>query len=271
MDKSAIDLIQQTAIDAASGRLPSALRETAAALPTGYNIHNLEPMLPNRSRFRGRFATASLPDFVGYVKRHMADEVFLHADAHELSATAFFNLGDTDGPGHADWTGQLLMETVAPYAAILDANGRPHTQNDLIALIEDWPDNFGAVTDAGEEIKLSKAIAAIRKVKIEAKSSTETQQQNFGASASRLDSVTASSDEGLPDILTFRTGTFHGLAERVLRLRLSVSSDPSRPPALGLRIIGLEALTESIAREFKTLLIAEIGDAALVTIGCFSP
>ena len=270
MDNSAIELIQNTAIDANGRRLPDFM-DTAVALPNDYSIHKLEPLLPNRLRFRGQFGTHSVPDFVGYVKRHKANEVFLNADGDSLDARAFFNLVENGAPGHADWTGDLSLEMVASYKAILEANGSKISQKELIDLIEDWQDNFGAATDAGEGIKLSKAIAAIRKVKIEAKSSTETQQQNFGASASRLDSVAASSDDGLPGILTFRTGTFHGLAERVLALRLSVSSDPNRPPSLGLRIVGLEWLREEIAREFKALLIGEIGDDATVTIGQFRP
>lgn len=45
MNKTAIELIQQTAIDANARRLPDVLGNKAIALPENYNLHYLEKIL----------------------------------------------------------------------------------------------------------------------------------------------------------------------------------------------------------------------------------
>jgi uncharacterized protein YfdQ (DUF2303 family) len=271
MDRSAIDLIQQTAIDANANRLPRALDEVAVTLPKEYTIHDLERYGATRRRFRGTFSTKSLPDFVAYVKRTPNGQGFI--DDEQLAARVFFNLGDVDAPGHADWQAYLDLPTTPAYDGLLAVVDKPLTQRNVSDFIEDWLPNLGAFTeddDKSVEIPVRRAVAAIRKIKIEAKNITETQRENFRAAQSSLDSVEASSDAGLPDVLTFTATPYLGLAVRTFRLRLSILTGGPEP-RLVLRIIGKEQMDAEIAEEFKALLLREVGDAAPMSIGSFDP
>ena len=272
MDSSAIKMIQDTAIDAQKIRLPSQLEGVAMIVPKDYAIRGIEDFLPNRLRFRGRFKTDSIEDFVDYVKSQSRYRGFI--DPNDLSAKVFFNLGDEGNPGHADWTAELEAKKTSEYRAVLNANTDTMIQSEAIEFIEDWShllSAFKTTTDGfNVDISIPKVISAIRKVKIDSKSTTEVTQENFKAQTSRLDSVEASSDEGLPNFITFTAIPYMGLSHRIFTLRVSIMSGGSYPK-LKFRIVGLEKQQEEIAQEFKSLLIKEIGYTGPVTIGAFSP
>lgn len=272
MDRTAIDAIQELSGDAAR-QVQNSLPQHVVAVPAGINLSSLEKYLQGRSRYRGTMVTQSIPDFVSYVKAHAGGDGFI--DAEDLEATVFFNLGTEAEPGHGDYTARLKLKATAEFQAMLQAGGKAYDQQAALDFIEDWSHLIGAakLDDDGQvkdDIPLSRAIAAIRKVKIQATSSTETTQGTFHAAQSRIDSVEATSDAGLPDVLTFKALPYHGLRERTFLLRLSVSTSGPKP-TLRFRVVGLDAVEEDIAREFKSLLLAEVGNAATMTIGTFTP
>ena len=275
MDNTAINLIQQTAIDANGLRIPRELGSKLAVIPKDYHLHSLEQCHPERFRFRGVFATAQLADFVEYVKKNTGGQGFITANANELESTVFFNLGSTDNPGHADWLARLHMEKTPAFEAITNTNGAAFSQRQIIDFIEDWSHLFRGWREGGDGgessgIKVTTVISALRKIKISEKSEGESKQDNFKTSVSRLDSVEASSEYGLPDILTFTTEPYLGLQSRTISLRLSILTG-GREPALKLRILSEDQLYADIAQEFKAKLIGEIGDAAPMLIGDFKP
>lgn len=272
MQKEAIELIQKTAIDAENIRLPTELENIAVALPNDYSLRSLENFYPNRKRFRGKMNTDSITDFADHVKNNHGGHGFINSE--DMTATVFFNLGTVDAPGHGDWTASLVMKKTPAYRALLDTDGECLSQREVIDFIEDWPELFQAYSEGNDgaltPIKLTKAVSAIRKVKIEQKSSSETTQGNFKAERSTLDSVEASSDEGLPDILTFTTPAYFGLPSREFKIRPSIVTG-GIAPAIRLRIIGLQQHQEESTQDFKDVLRAAIGDAATMTIGVFTP
>jgi len=274
MDRSAIEAISElsaSATDKVSVQIPTDAQHLLA-IPTGVSLQSIEGHLPGRTRFRGRLTTDSIPDFVTYVKDRKGGHGFI--DTSKLGATVFFNLGDAVDPGHADHTARLTLQATPAYLAMLAAGGKAFSQRDALDFIEDWAHVIGAhnVSDDGafSPIPLPRAIAAIRKVKIKAESTTEQTEGNFQQSRSVLESVAASSDEGLPDVLSFRTEPYLGLPERTFHLRVSVSTT-GREPSLRFRVIGLEQEQDEIAKQFKALLLGEVGDAASMTIGTFTP
>ena len=273
MQKEAIELIQQTAIDAQNIRLPATLENIAVALPKDYALRDLEEFYPNRRRFRGKMNTDSIIDFADHVKNNSGGHGFINSEY--MTATVIFNLGTVEAPGHADWKASLVMKKTPAYRALLHtADGECLSQREVIDFIEDWPELFQAYSEGNDgaltPIKLTKAVSAIRKVKIEQKSSSETTQGNFKAERSTLDSVEASSDEGLPDILTFTTPAYFGLPSREFKIRPSIVTG-GIAPAIRLRIIGLQQHQEESTQDFKDVLRAAIGDAATMTIGVFTP
>lgn len=275
MDKSAIETIRDSSAVAAQitqQAIPTAITHMVA-VPDGVTLQNLEQALPGRTRFRGKLATDSIPDFVSYVKDRPGGHGFIDT-GKGLGALVIFNLGDSDNPGHADHSARLALQATPAFVAMLATAGKAYSQRDALDFIEDWQHVIGAHREGDDglfhDIGLAKAIAAIRKVKIEAKTTAENTEGNFQQTRSVLESVSASSDEGLPDVLSFRTAPYLGLSERVFHLRVSVSTT-GREPSLRFRVIGLDQEQEKIALEFKALLLGEVGDAATMTIGTFTP
>lgn len=278
MDSSAVQLIQQTAI-AANDNRQARMPEDTIALPDNFRIHDLEQYLPNRRRFRGALTTASLADFVAYVKKQ-AETVsngLVHfvegfIDADNLAAKVFFNLRDEEGKAdHADWTATLKLKATAPYKALQAVVGKHFTQRDLIEWLEDWQHNVFAITgDDGNSISIGLAIDAIRKLEIKTKKETTHTDETRRAARTALEEVEAKAGPSLPDRIEFRCTPYLGLQERVFALRLMVLTSHEDPRLL-LRIAGFEEHVEAIAQDFKAVLIEEVSEAATLTIGTFTP
>ena len=272
MDGAALKLAQDTAIDAQAKRIPAGYESKIVAVPNDYRLVDLEQFDAGRRRFRGMLVTDSLEDFAQYVKDNKGGQGFILAQ--KMKATVFFNLGNAEDAGHADWRAALELPTTPAYAALLDFMDDAHNQQDTIEFLEDWAFNLSGFTEAEdglrERIDLKKIVRAVRKLEIKETSATGTTQEQYRVAQSHLNSVEASSTEGLPDGLTFTTAPYLGLSVRTFTLRLSILTG-GRAPALKLRIVGHEQAKEDMAQEFKKVLAESIGKDASLTIGTFSP
>lgn len=269
MDSSAIKLIQQTAVEATQAN--RIYTSTPAIFHEGELI-SLEPFQHGRCRFRGRYATDSIESFADYVKAN-ADATAPAAgfiDTSNMSAKVFFNLGNEANPGHADWTGTLALKPTPEYAAMLAVNGKKLDQRAMVEWIEDWANHIVPIDAEGQAIKPQKALGAIRKLTIKATSESTHQDKDFGARRSAIEDIEATADDGIPYALGFSAIPYAGLAQRSFTLRLSVLTGGDKP-MLVLRPIGLESAVEAIAQEFRQVLAAQIGDAAKLVIGTFTP
>lgn len=268
MEQNSIKEIERLTLAAQDKNLPDSYRDRVTVLHDNFNLHSLEKHHHQRFRFRGTLKTNSLSDFITYVNAHKGGEGFI--DAKNLSATVFFNLGDIENPGHADYTANLGLEKTAPFAALLAVEGKPLNQKQVIEYLEDWQPYIVGVAEDESETPLKSAIAAIRVLKIKARSESETRQENFAGSRSSLEEIEASSSLGLPIGFKLRCEPYLGLPLRAFFVRLAVSTDPDTPPRLSLRIMQREDHVEDIAQEFKEVLLREIKDTTL-TIGNFTP
>lgn len=266
MDSTAIDRIGQLAVEAAkANRLDM---DRPAFITDKGQVVTLEHLQAGRSRFRGKFATSVLTEFAEYVKANPGGVGFI--EPNDVTATVFFNLGDAKFPGHGDWTGTLNLEPNAAYAAMLAIENRRLGQRELAEWIEDWAPNLQAqFGDSSEPSSIGQAVAAIRNLTISAKSDTTHTDKDFGASRTALEEIEAKATGGIPKYLIFETEPYPNFQRREFRLRLSVIT--GEKPALTLRIVSKEALIEDIAREFRSMLLDQIGDAATMTIGSFTP
>ncbi|HHW4679511.1 MAG TPA: DUF2303 family protein [Xylella sp.] len=275
MDKTAIELIQQTAIDANTRRLPDTLGNKAITLPNNYSIHDIENFYERRFRFRGAMETKSIADFVKYVKTKGKSEGFIDTD--NLSAKVFFNLGTNTEPGHGDWTAALTLKATAAYQALLSIDDKAVNLWQLIDWLEDWAPLVSAFMctshqKGGDLIPLTTAITAIRKLTIKTTAESEFIQSNFKEPRYKFDEIEAKSSVCLATgfTFTFTTDPYQGLPARTFRLRLSVMTNEEKP-RLVLSIVQREAHEEAIAQDLKTVLFRELGDICMLTIGTFSP
>lgn len=268
MDETSVRAIEQLAI-AANDNRQARMPEGTIALPDNFKIHDLEKYLPLRRRFRGAFATASLADFVTYVKAHAGGEGFIDGD--QLAAKVFFNLGTVEKAEHADWTATLQLKATAAYRALLAVNGQRKTQRDMIEWLEDWNRYLGALTgEANNAITIGAAIEAIRKINITSKKDTTHVQDERRASLSSMEEVEASAGPSLVKHITFVCEPYLGLPGRTFDLRMQVLTSHD-DPLLILRVASLEEQQEEIAKDFKEALLSEVGDSATLTIGSFTP
>jgi uncharacterized protein YfdQ (DUF2303 family) len=272
MDSTAIELIQKTAIDAAG--LNRLATDTPAIILTddkgGQKVVSLEPFAAERSRFRGTMSTPSFDDFVGYVKDVSATvgmvPTFVDVDA--MAATSFFNLGDHEDPGHADWRAKLNLKPTAAFSALCDIDGKKLSQKALAEWLEDWNDFVSAEYEGGDG-DLKRAITAIRKLTIDTRGSTTHGVTSTSTQRSALEEIEAKADN-LPVGFSWVCEPYLGLKSRIFRVALSVLTGGAEP-MLVLRWIRREAVIEDIAKEFKTTLQDRLDTSAEVVVGTFAP
>ena len=259
MEAATIDKIAALAVNA-----DKAVQLSSTTIPTlikGEKLISIEHLMSGRARFRGRFETSVLSEFAGYLKANQGGVGYIGADS--CTAKVYLNLGTQEKPGHGDWTASLKLEPTAAYAALRRADGVRFEQKQLVEWIEDW----AALLDA--EQGMPYAIASIRNLTISTSKDVTHTDKDFGASRSSLESIEAKSGAGIPSHLQFTCTPYLGFMQRTFKLRLSVITGDK--PGLTLRIVGREQLDEDIAKEFKASLIENVGDAATMTIGSFTP
>lgn len=267
MDASAIEAIRNQAIQAAKAF--DFTNERVPAVIIDGNVVSIEPLTGARGYFRGQFQTTNLSAFAEYVKAH-GGHGFI--DAKQFAARVFHNLGDEAEPGAADWLSTLKLEPTAAYHNLCDIEGVAMLQKSMAEWLEDWAPFLATLEAAGDDTNpsaVSAGIHSIRNLNIKATRDTTHTDKDYGASRSSMEDIEASSKGGMPFGFLFTTEPFAGFKPRDITLRLSVITGDE--PRLKLRTVGAERLRESVAEEFRDLLVESIGDAATMTIGTFTP
>lgn len=227
-----------------------------AALPSDYSLHDLEAFLPARRRARGTMKTSVLASFADYTTAHGELGCAVFIDPMSMQAVSVLNLGEPTQPGHADNKAVLELKKTAAYQALLTyACGNPLKQSQIAEFLEDWADHLTCSNDAGA-IATPKAIAAIRKITIEAMRKLESTEQQLSASLSTFESAQATSTEPLPTQINFTCQPYADLSDRTFSLRLGIQTGNDKP-AITLRIIKIEQHTEDMANELAELVAGQ--------------
>ncbi|MEO5811580.1 MAG: DUF2303 family protein [Rhodanobacter sp.] len=279
MDSTAVDRIAQLGVEAANANILNT--RTSAVILTARDgsqtITSLEHLESGRARYRGKFATPYLQAFADYVVRNRENDStgpqpqgFINTDT--MQATVFFNLGDREDPGHADYTANLKLQQTAAFTALNRHTGTTLDQRGLHDFIEDWRDNIAVLYNGAADTSkpLSAALAAIRDISIDTARSINSVERDMGATRSAMESVDAKSKHTLPSGFQFRCVPYDGLQERTFNLRLGVNTGSDKL-SLVLRIQQAEATTEAIAKDFADRLGALLGTASTLTLGTFTP
>ena len=247
------EALNKLQLGAAIAQANSALSEPFAALPNDFELHDLEKFADLRRRARGVFKTQFVAAFCAYVAKHREPGATAFVDPVKMAATGVLNLGTPDAPGHADNLASLEPTKTAAYQALLAvANGHGQAQRTVAEFLEDWA---GAVTCFNDEgsIVPGHAVAAIRKITIEAMRKQESEEQSLSATRSALESVTASSKEPLPTTIYFKCQPYAELTERAFVLRLGILTG-DKAPSIVLRITKPEEHAEQMALELERLI-----------------
>ncbi|WP_447956536.1 DUF2303 family protein [Vreelandella sp. EE7] len=265
MDHQAIEKIQDLVHAAQIGNpgtdVPTIL------VPEGYKLVSLEQYQTAPSRFRGAFSTSSIEDYANYVNDEDTARVFVDIDA--MSGKAFFDLGRADTPGHGEHTATLRLEKTAAFEACLDANGSTFAQKELAHWIEDWHHCITGIDSNGQELTAKQLANAVRKIEIKATSERSHEEGDWNTKRSGMDALDATTGDSTPDIIRFHCLPYEGLSFRTFEMRVSILADDTKP-RLKLRIVGLEAAREEMAKEFKQVLENELDEHTTLLLGSFN-
>jgi uncharacterized protein YfdQ (DUF2303 family) len=276
MDRSAIQAIAELAVDAQRATVldtdtPAVILRNNQGMQ---EIDSLELFQPGRSRYRGNYETRAIDAFASYVTTThaaSADVPAVFIDPEHMFATAFFNLGTLEHPGHGDHRAVLKLKPTAAYAALRQATTRALDQRSLHDFIEDWRDIIQPVYDQKPDAtRLVSALAAVRDVTIETARKTNNVERDLGATRSTMESVDAKSTHTLPHGFIFSTTPYEGLGGVDFRLRLGVLTGGDKL-AFALRIQQAEKVEEDIATDFHRRLQHRLVDHASLLIGTFTP
>jgi uncharacterized protein YfdQ (DUF2303 family) len=190
-------------------------------LPKDCSIQSLEALQTYRNRYIATFYTMDMADFSAYVNKHGQAQVFI--DSKTPIAEAIFDLGTIEQPGHAKHRAKLQLEQTPEYAALVAFERSAHSQQELAEWLEDWQFNITADDGKGEEMEIKKAIAAVRRVTITAKSKGEHSVGNLSQSKSSLEELDArSGEQSLPAWIRFTCAPYHGLGQYDFNMRVGV-------------------------------------------------
>lgn len=273
IDKDAITALQEGAsIHQADNNVKSAAERKEAsvtALPDHFTLHDLEKFLPNRRRARGTMSTPVLESFAAYTKEHSEEGAAVFINVEHFTARAVLNLGTPTAPGHADHQAVLQPKRTAAYTALRSiATGSGHKQTVIAEFLEDWAGHIQCFNDAGE-ISAPKAIAAVRKITIEAMRKLESTEQQLSEQRSAFESVQATSTEPLPTTIYFKCHPYPDIAERLFVLRLGVLTGSDKP-TINLRIVKMEQHEEEMAQELAEAIEGTCLSELPVHIGTYS-
>lgn len=135
--------------------------------------------------------------------------------------------------------------------------------------LEDWTGLIACHKD-GADVPANKAIAAVRKISIEALRKLESAEQQLSASRSAFESVTASSTEPLPTEIHFKCMPYKDIAERTFVMRLGILTGADKP-TINLRIIKIEEHEEQMAEQFANRIAESIkNDGIPVMLGKYA-
>lgn len=274
-DKDAIqELTQAESISAANAALTQTVApsngEAAIALPDSFKVHDLEHYLPTRRRLRGSMTTPVLADFAAYTVENKEAGATVFVDADKMQAVAVLNLGTPASPGHADNRAVLAPPKTAAFAALLAiASGAQKRQTDVAEYLEDWAPLIRCENEAGEDVAVKHAAAAVRKITIEGTRRQESSEQQLSAARSTFEQVKATGTDHLPVLIDVTCEPYLGLAYRTARLRLGIVTGDK--PALVLRIVKREQHDEEMAQELAQLVRGALAGSDMpVLVGSYS-
>lgn len=269
----AIKHIQQSqTAEAVQGAVDkSTLQSQLVAVPADFTLVSLEKYQEHRDRFRGEMNTSSIAEFIDYVKDHgeTNQQCFINEDS--MAAVNIFNFGSIHTPGHCDDRAIVTLKRTAEYKALCQINGETVSQKTAAEFLEDWDTFITCIDEQGEVIAPAKAIAAVRRITIEANRKSESEQSNFRTEKSALESMSVDTNAGLPATVRFKCVPYAGLQEYEFDLRFGVLTS-SEVPKIVMRIKRFETYPEQFAQEFSALLKAGFDGyekAPAISIGTF--
>ena len=181
----------------------------AVVLPDGYKLQSLENFKDAPVRFKGKFSTSVLSEFVKYVNLNADSEgsgIFISPE--RMTATAILDLGTDDNPCWATHKAEVVLSTLPALKALYQNESLEYSTRDFIDFVEDWREHITFFVDSDTEavvLPFAHHLRNLRNVKVLEKKNTEHQLNNHSTSNSVLEKIeiTAGNDD-LPSCFNFK-------------------------------------------------------------------
>ena len=162
MDSTAIEKIQKTA------NIPALLKHVEkidthiplAVVPDGFTLKNIEDKQEYLSRYRMRYDTTSINDYLDYGSKFAQPGGTCFVDAKKMCALTIFDLGTVEKPLHKSHVSALSLEKTAIFKALLIVDGQKLSQKEAANFIEDWADNLSVDDKSGDSMTNAHAVNA---------------------------------------------------------------------------------------------------------------
>ncbi|MCB0257029.1 MAG: DUF2303 family protein [Anaerolineae bacterium] len=264
MTKDAIQHIQETATGPVfMGHLDGMVQKPAILVPESMRIEDVEKYMDYASRYRMKYRTTLLADYLTYGKEHGSDSLCL-VDPETMSALTIFDVGTPDKPGHKEHVATLSLAKTAAYKSLEKLSSDRLSQKSAAEFIEEWGDYIAVEDSSGEEIPKSSAVATIRDLTIDSARKLNSSVGDFSDSKSLMEKLEMSGSGSLPARILFTCSPYHGLKTRVIRLRVSMLVGGAQPE-LSFKVLCAEQLNEDICEEFKDLVVAGFEGVSIKT------
>lgn len=256
MDKQAIETIQSNALAAKVFEMTDG---AAVAVPREHTLESLEKFNNTRDRFRGTLKTSSMADWLDYVNTNGDKEyATVFVDKEGMEALAILDLGHDKTPLHCQHKAVLEVKSTPIFGAISRANERKFSQEETVEWIEDWAEHLTVIDQKDEAMPISEAVAAIRRIEVNSKSSADYESGESHAKLSRSEQIEAKSKGRQAHSLRITCVPYEGLEPVQISVRLIVL--PAEKPTIRFRVLQVEAIKEAIAQDFKMKIKDSIKD-----------
>lgn len=241
-------------------------------MPEGIEVKNIERYLPRLQRFEGTYKTSSIANFADYLKAMDQESTRVFVDDLSMQAMAILDFVTVTGDAlHCANKAVLTAKRKAEYAALLNFTGERHSQKDFAEFMEDYADNIKCFDADGQPIQLVKAIAAVRRIEVNATARATSEVQSFNTERSALESMSINDSNKLPSLIVFRCKPYAEFNEFNFEIRPAVITGET--VKLTARMVRKEEVREEIAQHFCELIESSFygkGLSAPISIGSFS-
>ena len=254
-------------IGALTNHLADAIRDQTGAealyLPPGATLQRAEQFAMEPRFHRHHYSTERLADFVAYATDNVGFDgsgtTCAYVKPDGSAATVVFDHGHADQPMWGHHSATLKLKTAPAWNAAQMMAAGIRSQQQVIDWLDDWSTNISAHAQNGEDIDISRASAALRRVKIEARGTLVNVEGDLSRQRSAMESIEASGDsETLPAYFVLHSPLFVGTNPLEIVIRLGVREADGKP-ALALRIVGAERLAEETSAWVEDHLQTELG------------
>ncbi|MFW2076549.1 DUF2303 family protein [Acinetobacter sp. ULE_I010] len=241
------------------------------AVHESFKVLDLVKFQNGRNRIRGIFATPIFADFAQYIaEAPTTGSVPVFVSRDDVKAVAVLNYSEIGfDQGHCDHTATLQLDPTVVWKKLNQLKDTKLDQKRFASFLEDWASVLSAVDADDNAISIKEAIVAVRNMKVDTITSSETEVENTREVRTAYSDIAANAKKGqLPAKFKILDTAYVGLDEKKIELRLIVNGG-SGEPLFAIQIVKEELLRNEIIQEFKEKVIELLPDQQ-VLIGTFT-